>query len=714
MNKAMEKSAAEYFAALSPDDRAAAFERVNATIKLSADVETVDEPPPVHTLEEYFALDLQEPPSLISDCQVVRKEITATIARAGRGKALALDTPLPTPQGWTTMGEVEVGDTVFDERGVPCEVTLATPVQHGRVCYAVDFSDGSTITADAEHLWQVHDCKRLRDVVVTTEQMAGEWDISRRGGQRRRRFSIPVAAPLELPERELPIDPYVLGAWLGDGSTADGRITFGEAFVREEIARRGYEVSHDHARNIDRAEMRTVYGLKPQLRTAGVLGDKHIPNAYLRASRAQRLALLQGLMDTDGTIGDDGRCEFSNKNRTLALGVRELCATLGVKTAFAEKQAIYKGKDCGIAYRIVFHGTLQAFLMPRKVARLPEPPPTKQLCASRRIVDVRQVDSVPVKCIQVDSPSHLYLAGEQFIATHNTTLLTNRMMRWAAGLPLFDDLPDVQAPDAPLRLLLVENEGSGYYMRENMEKLYDHIAIDEERKELAKKNLMVWGDGGYTGLKVDRDEDIATIARALEEHAPDILLLEPFRGIWSGDENDNSAMEEVLDRLIGLANTHDCGIMLSHHSNKGPIEGDWMGASRGATALEGKVAAMEVFYPVHNEEQRELKWAKKRYGKKVAPAPIRMQYDFGTRSLKRVPDSEIEMEVLSFLSSDDPPMWWSKKQIAEEVEETQDHVNNKALKPLLDQKRIVKTSRDGENKYRLKVGDNDKGEGLNF
>jgi hypothetical protein len=295
-----------------------------------------------------------------------------------------------------------------------------------------------------------------------------------------------------------------------------------------------------------------------------------------------------------------------------------------------------------------------------------------------------------------------------------TTLLTNRMMRWAAGLPLFDDLEDVQAPDAPLRLLLVENEGSGYYMRENMEKLYEHIAITEEKKKLAKQNLMVWGDGGYTGLKVDRDEDIATLERALTEHTPDILLLEPFRGIWSGDENDNSAMEEVLDRLVALANAHDCGIMLSHHANKAPIEGDWMGSSRGATALEGKVAAMEVFYEVHGGEQRELKWVKKRYGKKHRPAPIRMEYTFETRSLERIPDSEIEQEVLSFLAGEEPPMWWSKAQIAEECDETQDRIDKKALRPLLDQGRIVKKNKEGATKYRLKVGDQDKGEELDF
>jgi hypothetical protein len=296
-----------------------------------------------------------------------------------------------------------------------------------------------------------------------------------------------------------------------------------------------------------------------------------------------------------------------------------------------------------------------------------------------------------------------------------TTLLTNRMMRWSAGLPLFDDLPDVQAPtDGPLRMLLIENEGSGYMMRETFEKLYEHIAIDEEKKELAKKNLMVWGDGGYTGLKVDREKDVEVIARALDEHKPDILCLEPFRGIWTGDENDNSAMEEVLDGLVGLAQLHDCGILLSHHANKMPLDGDWMGASRGATALEGKVATMEIFYPVHAEEQRELKIAKKRYGKEHPPAPMRMEFDFPTRSLKRIPDSEIEQEVLSFLASDDPPMWWNKAQIAEEVEETQDRIDKKALRSLLEQGRIVKKNKEGTTKYRLKVGDNDKGEELDF
>jgi hypothetical protein len=340
-----------------------------------------------------------------------------------------------------------------------------------------------------------------------------------------------------------------------------------------------------------------------------------------------------------------------------------------------------------------------------------DPPPPVHSLEEYFAMDLKEPPSLISDCqvVRGEITATIARAGRG-----KTTLLTNRMMRWSAGLPLFDDLPDVQAPTEPLRLLLIENEGSGYYMRENMEKLYEHIAITEEKKKLAKENLMVWGDGGYTGLKVDRVEDMEIIERALREHKPDILLLEPFRGIWSGDENDNSAMEEVLDGLVALANTYECGIMLSHHANKAPIEGDWMGSSRGATALEGKVAAMEVFYPVHADEQRELKWAKKRYGKKHAPAPIRMEYDFDTRSLKRIPDSEIQQEVLSFLAGDDPPVWWTKAQIAEEVDETQDRIDRQALRPLLEQKRIVKRNKEGSANYRLKVGDADKGEELEF
>lgn len=297
-----------------------------------------------------------------------------------------------------------------------------------------------------------------------------------------------------------------------------------------------------------------------------------------------------------------------------------------------------------------------------------------------------------------------------------TTLLTNRMMRWSAGLPLFDDAPDTQAPEGgePLRCLLIENEGSGYYMRETMQKLFDHVAIDEKHKALARENLMVWGDGGYTGLKVDKDEDLATLERGLTESKPDILFLEPFRGIWTGEENDNTAMEAVLDRLVQLASGFNCAIMISHHANKSPIDdGEFMSAARGATAFEGKVAAMEFFRPVRDGEQRELKWTKKRYGRQHA-APIRMVYDFDTRSLQRVPDSEVEKLVLAKMVADDPPQFWTKAQLAEEIGESAAKIG-KALDNLKEQDRVVQRRKEQTQYFKLKTGDEDnKTEGMEF
>ena len=293
-----------------------------------------------------------------------------------------------------------------------------------------------------------------------------------------------------------------------------------------------------------------------------------------------------------------------------------------------------------------------------------------------------------------------------------TTLLTNRMMQWSAGLPLFDGLENSQVPTEPLRMLLIENEGSGFYMQESLQKLYDHIAISEEAKEAADENLMVWGDGGYSGLKVDRESDMLIVKRALSENPVDVLLLEPFRGIWTGDENDNSAVEQVLDSLVALAHEFNCGIMLSHHANKSPIEdGEFMSAARGATALEGKVATMEYFREVRDGEQRELKWTKQRYGRKQAP--VRMEYDFDTRSYAWVPDSEIEKLVLQLMVQDDPPQWWSKSQISEEIGEPAAKIG-KALDSLKDQGRVVQRRKEQTQFFKVKTDEGENGEGLSI
>lgn len=345
------------------------------------------------------------------------------------GKALALDTPIPTPAGWTTMGDLSVGDEVFDEQGRVCRVTFATDVMHDRPCYRVAFSDGTGVVADGEHLWWAHDRYRGRMVVETTETMRGRVRVGARVTHRERRYSIPVAGALATdPVGDLPVDPYVLGVWLGDGASSCGRVTTADHEIVEEVERSGYRWSEHEARKPGAACVtRTVLGLQTDLRRAGVLGNKHVPTAYLRAGTDQRRALLQGLMDSDGTGsgGSGSSVEFTTTAPRLAADVLELVRSLGFKPVMREKRATLRGKDCGPKWRVLFTAYRDdcVFRLPRKWARLRDRPERAQRSSRRQIVSIDPVQSVPVRCIQVDSPSRVFLCGEGMVPTHNTTLL---------------------------------------------------------------------------------------------------------------------------------------------------------------------------------------------------------------------------------------------------------------------------------------------------
>src|SRR5262249_21728216 len=155
------------------------------------------------------------------------------------GKALALDTAVPTPFGWTTMGALEPGDVVFDEKGQPSRVVAATPQLHGRPCREIIFSDNTVVVSDAAHLWQTVDKNgrrygRRRAIMRTTDELAGSLRV--RG---ERNHQIALTEPVRYPERVLPIDPYVLGIWLGDGTSTKAEITTADQFVVDEIRRCG-------------------------------------------------------------------------------------------------------------------------------------------------------------------------------------------------------------------------------------------------------------------------------------------------------------------------------------------------------------------------------------------------------------------------------------------------------------------------------------------
>ena len=362
----------------------------------------------------------------------------------GAGKALALDTPIPTPTGWTTMGDLKVGDTVFGGDGKPTEVTFATEVQHGRTCYEVEFSDGATIIADADHLWQTstHAQRKQgyrtntpveRDV-LTTEAIKDTLTYGKRGDTN---HCVWVMPGLETKEATLPLDPYTFGFWLGDGASDDARITVSDADFAEVSALMTEQLSSPTRkpgaacatyRVGSRPPKRDVLGAmtsngstRSVLRDMGVLGNKHMPAAYLRSSYDQRLALLRGLMDSDGYADAKGRVEFCSTRRVLAEAVWELALSLGQKAVLKEGRATLRGKDCGPKYRVMWQPTEQVFGLTRKANRVRFDRAQVSRNYQRMIVAVREVESVPVRCITVQTESHTYLAGREMIVTHNTT-----------------------------------------------------------------------------------------------------------------------------------------------------------------------------------------------------------------------------------------------------------------------------------------------------
>lgn len=369
------------------------------------------------------------------------------------GKALPLDTPIPTPdRGFVPLGEIEPGDTVFDRFGKPTAVTFATEVMHDHLVYEITLDDGAVIRADAEHRWIVRDAARYRkgrrSNELLTRLTADFVSSPLRLSDGRYRWSLPVAGAVDYaPKRiPLPLPPYVLGAWLGDGTSRTSEITFCEAgrpvWNRCVALVGGHEPKQERQTGIFKGTLgpkvphktRLEDCVRKRLRGLKVLENKHIPNEYLTAPKEDRLELLAGLLDTDGTISDNGknRVEFCVCNERLAKDTLELVRSLGMKATCVESDAVLGGRVVGRRYRVSFTAKEQLFRLPAKMRRFCPGRPVTDRTEFRQVVAVRALPSVPVRCISVDSEDRSFIAGREYVTTHNTVQSVARVL-WELG-----------------------------------------------------------------------------------------------------------------------------------------------------------------------------------------------------------------------------------------------------------------------------------------
>lgn len=348
------------------------------------------------------------------------------------GLALPLTTELVTPTGWTTMGEVNVGDYLFGPDGEPTLVTFKSKVFEDDKCFEIEFDDGTKEICDENHRWFVKTTRGpfnnegvyqgkgrpkkalgySNEGVVSTKFLLDNLDKTT--------FFIPNAQPINLPQKDLPIDPYVYGLWLGDGSRHSATLTVGDQDI-EEITKllfeRGIEIKVS-----SKIQYRLIGQFK-KLREMDVIGrDKRIPIDFQRASINQRNELLRGLMDSDGSITKRGRASFHNTETKLVEDVKELLHGLGYKTRTRWRSPTGEGfggiKD--IAEVSFVPNKKPVFNLQRKLERQQSQKPRTRFTDNRTIKSILPVTSVDTQCLTVDNKTHLFLMGRSMIPTHNT------------------------------------------------------------------------------------------------------------------------------------------------------------------------------------------------------------------------------------------------------------------------------------------------------
>ena len=426
----------------------------------------------------------------VLDSFVLDKDRVANMMHRGVGKALALDTPIPTPAGWTTMADLKVGDKVISRSGKSCFVTHKSPI-HNKPMYRLHLDDGRTLNVCEDHN-NVVMRKRQRTVngkrewyldeqVLTTKELLNvplyttRSVTSNNPNGKENRVWLPCSQPVEYGLANLPIDPYTLGAVLGDGS-----VDRDSGYVRMH----GHKDDLHHILKHMPYSQGTVYSDKrnPNTITVGLLktgkvfkelnlnvagSDKKVPDTYMRSSIEQRLALLQGLMDTDGTAYEKGCCYFSNNSVHLALAVQELVLSLGGMSTIRHKS----DKSYEVSVRL----NMPLFRLERKLIR-------QHMSVQDKValIKIEPIETVPSQCITVDSADHTFLAGD-YVVTHNTTLI-EYLFPYIAVFGGIDGMPKIN-----LAMYVSDSMDNGVAsMKKNMEFRWENS--DYLQRVLPKRN----------------------------------------------------------------------------------------------------------------------------------------------------------------------------------------------------------------------------------
>ena len=462
------------------------------------------------------------------------------------GKAQPLDAKVLTPAGWRCMGDLQVGDLVIAADGRPAPVVGIYP-QGCRDVYRVEFTDGSSTECDLEHLWTVRrNADTPWETLTLAELMGRGLTYHRADGREEAKYQVPLLEPVEFESLgDLPLDPYVFGVLLGNGAFSNHyvRLSSKDQFILDEVADRlpdGVTLEYT-GQGCDyylkgngppgRGKLNPVV---EALRDLGLMGhrseDKFVPEVYKRASVEDRLALLQGLMDTDGYVGPENHTlEFVTVSPRLAEDVADLVGSLGGVTRVEQKKTGHQ-----LAYRVYPALGLPLFRLPRKA----EAWSRHERPVERRIKSAVFVGSKPAQCIMIDHPDHLYVTDD-YVVTHNTV---NFATIYQAGSRTIADWV-TKATDGEISPTLDEAQGwidNFFSARPGVKKYIRSMERRAEQEGLVRTIL-----GRPRHLPDARSNDMALKAAALRQ-----AVNTPIQG--SAADIIALAMRNIRRKLIEL------------------------------------------------------------------------------------------------------------------------------------------------------------------
>lgn len=578
-------------------------------------------------LDEYLKLPREPQPWVLQNLVPVGGLVNVF----GKPKCFALDTPVLTHnRGWQTMGSLVVGDLVYDRQGQPVPVVELSPIYEQHDCYRLTFMDGTSVVCDVEHPWLVSEVGQSHVRPVLVKDMVEKGWLKKSGRYPKYRWRIPLGERLEGIALARPaLDPYLLGLWLGDGTACNSQFTTADSALVDAWWVRGWRIEKQPAAPYGYG----VKGLAKILSTLGVLNNKHVPVDYLQASIEQRQDLLAGLLDTDGWAGG-GVAEFYNTNQQLAEDCAYLARSLGYRVTVTSKIGTLNGQQHKRCWVVKIRAHEQVFRLQRKADRF-------KLNTERYqpVVNIEKVDSTPVRCATVRSSLSMFRVGVNILPTFNTGK-SFIVLDWAFAIACGKATWHGYKIDKPGPVCYLQVDTPREEWARRVQTGLEMYALDQIPLYIAD----MWQVPQFPVNVLDPNDPITRWLKAeFDRIQPVMVVVDTLREIHGGDEDNSTAMRNVISALVGA--TRPAALVLVSHARKdqafgGPIDEDMMDQARGSSYVAGRMDS------VVNVTQRLMKYK----GRAVGQAQEKLEQDplTGWIRIKQEDDGSVDEIRLLF------------------------------------------------------------------